>query len=73
MKTIQEYLRNTDRDHLLNALAYYALYDTILLLEYKEKTIDEIQNAVRMKMNAFIDHLLSLKTNPSDHMVVYLC
>lgn len=73
MKTIQEYLRNTDIDHLLNALAYYALYDTILLLEYKEKTIDEIQNAVRMKMNAFIDHLLSLKTNPSDHMVVYLC
>ena len=46
MKTIQEYLRNADRGQLLAALANDALYNTIFLLEYKEKTIDEIQNAV---------------------------
>lgn len=72
MKTIQEYLRNADRGQLLAALANDALYNTIFLLEYKEKTIDEIQNAVKVNMNAFIDHLPSLKTKPSDHMVMYM-
>ena len=72
MKTIQEYLRNTDRERLLNAIAYDTLNNTILLLEYKDKTIDEIQNAIKMHMNAFIDHLLTLKTKPSDHMVLYM-
>lgn len=43
-----------------------------MIWKTKDRTIDEIRNAVKMNMNAFLDHLLSLKTKPSDHMVMYL-
>ena len=45
MKTIQTVLREADRNRLLDALAYDLLYDTKLLLELKDKTIEQIQKA----------------------------
>ena len=73
MKTVQTVLREADRDRLLDSLAYDILYDTQLLLELKNRTITEIQEACCNHMNAFIDCLLSLKTEASDHMVLYMC
>lgn len=73
MKTIQTVLREADRNRLLDALAYDLLYDTKLLLELKDKTIEQIQKACRNHMNAFIDHLLAQQAVASDHMVLYMC
>lgn len=73
MKTIQTVLHEADRETLLDLLAYDVLYDTQLLLEEKDRTIAEIQEACRSRMNAFIEGLLSLKTEASDHMVLYMC
>lgn len=36
MKTVQEYLRQADRERLLDSVAYDALSDTIMLLECKD-------------------------------------
>lgn len=73
MKTVQTVLREADRDKLLDSLAYDQLYDTQLLLELKDKTIEEIQEACRNHMNALIDHLLSLQAAASDHIALYMC
>ena len=72
MKTVQTYLRESDREKLLDSIAYDKLCDTLLLLEYKDKTIAEIQDAVKKHMNGLIEYLLSLEVVPSDHDVLYL-
>ena len=72
MKTVQEYLRLADRKKLLDVMAYDALSDTITLLECKDMTIEQIQDACRMQTNDLIEHLLSLEAVRSDHMVLYL-
>ena len=72
MKTVQEYLRQADRERLLDSMAHDALSDTIMLLESKDMTIEQIQNACRKETNDLVDHLLSLEAVPSDHMVLYL-
>ena len=72
MKTVQTYLRESDREKLLDSIAYDKLCDTLLLLEYKDKTIAEIQDAVKKRMNGLIDYLISLEVVPSDHDVLYL-
>ena len=72
MKTVQEYQRIADRERLLNSLANEEIRDALSLLELKDYTIAEIQEACRNRMNDFIDHLLTLKAIPSDHMVLYL-
>ena len=72
MKTVQEYLRNADREALLNSLAYDEIYNSNLLLELKDLTITEIKYAYKKDMNAFIDNLLNMKVEPSDHKVLYL-
>ena len=72
MRTIQEYLREADREQLLDSLAYDKICDSITLLECKDMTITEIQNACKKKMNALIDHLLSLKAVETDCMVLYM-
>ena len=72
MKTIQEYLRQADRERLLDSVAYDALADTIMLLECKNMTIEQIQDVCKKQTNHLIDHLLSLEAVPSDHMVLYL-
>ena len=73
MKTVQTVLREADRDRLLDALACNILYDTKLLLELKDRTIADIQEACRNHMNAFVEYLLSLDAAPSDHLVLYMC
>lgn len=73
MKTVQTVLREADRDRLLDVLACNILYDTKLLLELKDRTIADIQEACRNHMNAFVEYLLSLEAVPSDHMVLYMC
>lgn len=73
MKTVQIVLREADRDRLLDMLTYDILYDTQLLLELKDRTIENIQEACRSHMNAFIEYLFSLEAAPSDHMVLYMC
>ena len=72
MKTVQEYLREADRDRILASVAYDTICDTLLLLEYPDKTIAEIQDAIKKRMNELIDHLLSLEAVPTDHKVLYL-
>ena len=72
MKTVQEYLRQADRERLLDAMAYDALSDTIMLLECKDMTVEQIQDACRKQTNDLIQHLLSIEAVPSDHMVLYL-
>ena len=72
MKTVQEYLRQADRERLLESVAYDALSDSIMLLECKDMTIEQIQDACKKQTNHLIDHLLSLEAVPSDHMVLYL-
>lgn len=71
MKTVQECLRKADRKKLLDALAYNTICDPILLLECRDRTITEIQNACKKRMNDLIEHLLSIESVPSDHMVLY--
>ena len=72
MRTIQEYLRQADRTRLLDALAYDDLCDIHLLLECRDMTIDQIQDACRKQMNNLIEHLLAINAEPSDHMVLYM-
>ncbi len=72
MKTVQEYLRQADRERLLDALAYDDLCDVHLLLECRDMTIEQIQDACKKHMNDFIEHLLTLDAEPSDHMVLYM-
>ena len=72
MKTVQEYLRAADRDRLLDAIVYDAICDPILLLEYQDKTVSEIQNAVKSQIKNLIDHLLSLKPVQTDCRVLYM-
>ncbi len=47
MKTVQMVLREADRDRHLDALAYDILYDTQLLLELKDRTVERIQEGRR--------------------------
>ncbi len=72
MKTVQEHLREANRARLLDSLAYDELCDPITLLECKDMTIREIQNACKKQMNEFIDHLLSMKAVTTDNMVLYM-
>lgn len=72
MKTVQEYLRSADREQLLDALAYDDLCDVHLLLEWRLMTVTEIQDTCKKHMNKVIDNLLSIKVEPSDHMVLYM-
>lgn len=72
LKTVQEYLRAADRSRLLDAIVYDTICDPILLLEYQDKTILEIQNAVKSQMNDLIEHLLSLESIPTDCKVLYM-
>ena len=55
MKTVQEYLRQADRERLLDSVAYDELSDTILLLECKDMTIEQIQDACKKQTNYLID------------------
>ena len=43
-----------------------------MLLEYQDKTVSEIQNAVKSQMNNLIEHLLSLEPVPTDCKVLYM-
>jgi hypothetical protein len=72
MKTVQECLREADWERLLDALAYDDLCDVHLLLECRDMTIDQIQDACKKRMNSLIEHLLTLDAEPSDHMVLYM-
>lgn len=72
MKTVQEVLREADRKQLLDSIAYDAICNTGLLLEYPDKTIAQIQEASRKRMNDLIDHLLSLEAVPNDCKVLYM-
>lgn len=72
MKTVQEYLRQADREELLDAFAYNALCDVHQLLEHPDKTIEQLQDACKANINRLIDHLLSLDAEPSDHKVLYM-
>lgn len=72
MKTIQYYLKNASRENLLGSLAYDLLRDPLALLEMKDHTVAEIEEAYKAHMGKLIDHLLSLQAEPSDHMVFYL-
>ena len=72
MKTIQEYLREADREKILRALSYDLLCNPMILLEVKDLTVGEIREAYKQKISQLIDYLLLLKAEPSDHMVFYL-
>ena len=72
MRTVQEYLREADRERLLDSVAYDAVCDTGLLLEYPNKTIAQIQDASKRQMNDLIEYLLSLEPVPTDCMVLYM-
>lgn len=72
MKTVQEYLRQANRERLLDAMAYDTLCDTLLLMKYRDRTTEEIQDACKKHMDEFIDYLLSIEAVPSDHMVLYM-
>lgn len=58
MKIVQTVLREADRNRLLDALACDILYDTQLLLELKNRSIVDIQEAYRNHMNTFVEYLL---------------
>ena len=73
MKTIQYYLEKTDREKILDRLAYDLLCDPLQLLELDSLPVKEIQEKYKKHMSGFIDHLLSLEPQPSDHMVLYMC
>ena len=72
MKTVQTYLREADREDLLESIAYDELYNMDLLLEYPDKTVSEIRNAIKERMNGLIEYLISLEAVPSDHDVLYM-
>ena len=72
MKTVQDYLSAADRSRLLDAIAYDKICDPILLLEYQDKSVSEIQKACKIKMNRMIEYLLSLKVVQSDSRVLYM-
>ncbi|MBQ9210414.1 MAG: hypothetical protein IJ153_01835 [Clostridia bacterium] len=72
MKTVQEHLREADRIGLLDAVAYDTICNSLLLLEYPDNTIAEIQDASKERMNDLIEHLLSIEAVPTDHMVLYM-
>lgn len=72
MKTVQEHLRDADRTSLLDAVAYDTICNSLLLLEYPDKTIAEIRDASKQMMNDLIEHLLSMEAVPTDHMVLYM-
>lgn len=72
MKTVQTYLREADREGLLESIVYDELYNMDLLLEYQDKTVSEIRDAIKKRMNGLIEYLLSLEVVPSDHDVLYM-
>jgi hypothetical protein len=72
MKTVQEYLRTANRERLLDSFAYDEICEPYFLLKAKDFTVAEIQESVKTNMNHFIDHLLSIEAEPSDHKVLYL-
>ena len=72
MRTVQESLRDADREALLDTIAYNEICNPILLLENKDMTVAEIQETCKKDMDDFIEYLLSLQTTPSDHKVLYM-
>ena len=72
MKTVQTYLREADREGLLESIVYDELYNMDLLSEYQDKTVSEIRDAIKKRMNGLIEYLLSLEVVPSDHDVLYM-
>ena len=55
MKTIQEHLREADREKILRALSYDLLCNPMILLEVKDRTVGEIREAYMQKMSQLID------------------
>ena len=73
MNTVQEHLRDCDRERLLDELFYDdILCDTITLLENKEIPLLEKEKRYKENMGKFIDKLLEMEANPADGHILYL-
>ena len=70
MKTVQEYLREADRDRLLDSVAYDEICNTELLLEYPDKTIAQIHAKKNLCNRFFQVNPTGEKSEKSEKSVV---
>ena len=71
MKTVQQWLKDVDRENLLGT--YQFLYPPdFLLLKNKEMSVSEVYNRQKEIVSDFIDHLIGLDTQPNEDRMIFL-
>ena len=67
MKTIQEHLRECNREEIINSYIYDNLFSSDLLDQrYEETTIGELKEEMRYQLNKLIDRLIKIKPKETD-------
>lgn len=67
MKTIQEHLRECNREEIINSYIYDNLFSVDLLNQrYEETTIGELKESMRYQLNRLIDRLVEIKPEETD-------
>lgn len=73
MRTIQEYLKECNRDNVIESFLYkYTFSGSLLWRNNKDLTINEIIEQERVALNGLIDRLIEIKPKKSDDGEVWI-
>jgi len=72
MKTIQEYLRELDRDKLVDTYLYEYPLDFNQLENCQDRTVRELRNTVKERLLAFVDTLADLEPVPTENKSIFI-
>ena len=71
MKTVQQWLKDVDRENLLGT--YQFLYPPdFMRLKNEEMSVAEVYNRQKEIVSDFIDHLIGLETQPNEDQMIFL-
>ena len=71
MKTVQQWLKDIDRENLLGTYQFLCTPD-FLLLKNEEMSVAEVYNRQKQLVSDFIDHLISLDAQPNEDRMIFL-
>ena len=72
MKTIQDYLRECNRDEVIGAYLYNYAFDSSLLdKDCKDVVVGELIDSIKSNLNYFIDKLISIEPRHGDDEMVF--
>ena len=73
MRTIQEYLKECNREEVINNYIYSHTFDyTLMKDKYRELTVGEIIDAQKAALNDMIDRMINMKPKPDKDGEVWI-